>query len=162
MGLIGINIVHKKGKQHTNAASLSRREYPPTVTKANEWIATTTPSPPSGEGNSIMDTSALLDHTAADQKEKMEERYLQINAFQNLVCATQADEKSIQEAQTADTELLPLSDYLKKDTLPDTHTSEQCKRLRVMQKVTSMFLTMTTPCTISTTQEGKVWEQTGL
>jgi hypothetical protein len=102
-----INIVHKKGKLHSNADSLSRREYPPTNDPPSTWI-----SPVS------LNTLNLITCDNNQSKVKAESRYIDLNAARHLASVMSTTTMSVKDQQRSDPDIMKIIDYIENQNLP--------------------------------------------
>jgi len=101
-----INIIYKKGKLHSNADSLSRREYPPTTSKPSTWVSQASIN--------------ALTLTSCNNESKLdaESRYVQLNAVRHLTSVMNTNAQSVQDQQRADSKLMKIIDYIENQKLP--------------------------------------------
>ena len=111
-----INIIYKKGKLHSNADSLSRREYPPTTSKPSTWISA-----------AQVNTLAMITNPDEAKKEA-ESRYVQLNSLQHLVNVLNTSSSSVKDQQRSDPELLKIVKYIEDQKLPQGISEEEERR----------------------------------
>ena len=117
-----MNVVYKKGKLHSNADSLSRREYPPTTSPSNTWVM------PINVHTLLTTDSERVPLLPAESKSSAEARYTQLNAGRYMAQVLNADTISVKEKQRADDNLNNIILYLENQTLPSDLSDEDLKR----------------------------------
>lgn len=121
-----MNVQYKKGKLHTNADGLSRREYSPTTSDPSSWVytgETTTRHEdlsPSVSLIQIPNPEKIL-----NEKEKAENHYTQVNAVRHIETVMAANDLSVKDQQRADPKLAPIIAYLTQKQLPENLTDKQ-------------------------------------
>jgi hypothetical protein len=138
-----MKVQYKKGKLHTNADSLSRRDYPPTTDPPSMWVATSTvpettvKTVPEATAMTVSDidnctvddlVQVLTSHPTTEIKSRAEDRYICLNAVRHMETVMSIEGDSIKVQQQADQELMKIIDYLKKGELPENMSDKECKK----------------------------------